>query len=165
MAENYSCLNGVGHGQIGRVVAGKLKVGTDLLEGIEQLVKKEKIKTGVILAGIGALAAAKFRNAKSIPKDLKMSNDNRLFVDINSPLELVSLSGWIATTRAGETNIHAHFMTTTVIDDKIVGLGGHLVKGTISSIKMVVIIGVIEKGNIGAALDPQLNQVDLDFGG
>src|SRR3990172_10732418 len=111
MNESSSGLNGVGEGKMGRIVAGKLKVGTDLLEGIEELVKKENIKTGVILAGIGALASAKFRNAKSIPTDLKMSNDNRLFVDVNAPLELVSLTGWIATTKAGETNIHAHFMT------------------------------------------------------
>ena len=49
------------------------------------------------------------------------------------------------------------------MDDKVVGLGGHLVPGTVTSIKCVVVIGVIEDTNIKAALDLKLNQVNVDF--
>ena len=61
-------------------------------------------------------------------------------------------------------NIHAHFSASTVVDDKVISLGGHLTKGTITSIKNVVTIGVIEDTDIKAALDPKVNQVDVDFG-
>ncbi|MEI9479127.1 MAG: hypothetical protein WCO26_21495 [Deltaproteobacteria bacterium] len=41
--------------------------------------------------------------------------------------------------------------------------GGHLIPGVITSIKVVVVIGVIEESNINAAVDPATNQVDLAF--
>ena len=156
-------LEGIGRGKITRIIMGKLKIGVDLLEGIEELVREEKIKTGIILSGIGALQKGVFRNAKTIPPDYKMEDKYRLFVDIDSPLELVSLSGWVATTREGECNIHAHLLATTVINNNIVSLGGHLVKGTITSIKVVVCIAVIEDSNIEAALDPTTSQIDVNF--
>jgi hypothetical protein len=49
------------------------------------------------------------------------------------------------------------------MDDKIVSLGGHLVKGTITSIKVVVTIGIVDDTNILAVLDPGINQIDVDF--
>ncbi|MFC2045206.1 PPC domain-containing DNA-binding protein [Chloroflexota bacterium] len=163
MQGSYEYLSGIGTGKISRMIMGKLKIGVDLLEGIEELARKEQVTTGIILSGVGALEKGVFRNAKIMPPDYKMEDKYRLFVDIEKPLELVTLSGWIATTRGGERNIHAHLLTTTVIDDKIVSLGGHLVKGTITSIKVVVTIGVIEDTNVVATLDPDINQVDVDF--
>ena len=154
---------GIGSGEISRIVMGKLKIGVDLLEGIKEIVRKEKIKTGIILSGVGALETGVFRNAKVIPSDYKMEDKYRLFVDIDSPLEIVALSGWIATTSEGKCNIHAHLSTTTVIDNSIVSLGGHLTGGTITSIKVVVGIGVIDHSNIKAVLDPKVNQIDVDF--
>jgi len=164
MEETSPYLEGIGHGKIGRIVVGKFKIGVDLLEGIEELAKAESIRTGVILSGIGALEKGVFRNAKVIPPSYKMEDKYRLFVSVEKPLELVSLSGWIATSSDGNFNIHAHFLTTTVVDDKIVSLGGHLTQGTITSIKVVVVIGEIVDTNINAALDPTINQVNLDFG-
>jgi len=43
----------------------------------------------------------------------------------------------------------------------VVTLGGHLTPGTITSIKVVVVIGVIEESNIKASIDPRLNQTDV----
>lgn len=163
MEETYRCLEGIGKGKIGQVVMGKFRIGIDLLEGIEELAKKGNISTGIILSGIGALEKGIFRNAKVIPPDYKMADKYRLFVDIEKPLELVSLDGWIATTSNGQLNIHAHFLATTIIDGKIVSLGGHLTKGTITSIKVVVVIGEIEETNIKAALDPKVDQINVDF--
>ena len=153
----------LGEAGISRIVTGRLKIGADLLESIEEIARKGNVKTGVILSGVGALQKAVFRNAKVMPSDYKMDDRYRLFVDIDSPSELVSLSGWIATTAEGELNVHAHFMATTVIDDKIVSLGGHLVKGTEVSIKAAVTIGVLEDTNIKAKLDPVTGQVDLSL--
>ena len=163
MEEAYQYLEGIGRGKIERVAMGKLRVGVDLLGGIEELARREEVRTGVILSGVGALQKGVFRNAGVIPPDYKMKDEYRVFVDVDGPLELVSLNGWIARTGDGEINVHAHFMTTVLIDDKVVSLGGHLVKGTIASIKVVVAIGVIVDTNIAAALDPKLNQIDVAF--
>ena len=114
-------------GKIARVVLGKLKIGVDLLGGIEELARKEKIKTGIILSGVGALQKGVFRNVKFMPADYKLEDKHRIFVEIKNPLEIISLTGWIATTDGGELNIHAHFMASTVVDDKIMCLGGHLI--------------------------------------
>ncbi|MFC1954693.1 PCC domain-containing protein [Chloroflexota bacterium] len=165
MQENYKYLDEIGEGKIGRIIIGKLKIGVDLLDGIEELAGKEDIKTGVIISGIGALEKGIFRNAKIMPPDYIMEDKYRLYVDIENPLELISLSGWIASTRDGDINVHAHYSATTVIDDKLVSLGGHLVTGTITSIKVVVVIGEIEYTNIQAVLDPNINQVNIDFSG
>ncbi len=165
MRETYRCLEGIGRGRIGRVVMGKLKIGVDLLEGIEELAKRENVKTGVLLSGVGALERGVFRNVKIVPPDYKVEDKHRLYLDIEQPLELVSISGWIATMEDGDINVHAHFSATTVIDDKVVTLGGHLVRGNITSIKVVVVIGVIEDTDIKAALDPRVNQIDVDLNG
>jgi hypothetical protein len=49
------------------------------------------------------------------------------------------------------------------MDDKVVTLGGHLTPGTLASIKVVIMVGVIEDGHIKAALDPKINQTEIFF--
>jgi len=149
--------------QISRVVIGKLKIGVDLLEGIREIVKREGIRSGVFLSGLGALQRAVFRNAKVMPPDYKMKDEYRLYAEIDRPLELVSLPGWIATKENGETEVHAHFTASTVMKDQVVTLGGHLTPGTVTSIKCVIIIGVIEDARIRAANDPNVNQMEIYF--
>jgi predicted DNA-binding protein with PD1-like motif len=78
-------------------------------------------------------------------------------------MEIVSLTGWLATKGDGELEIHAHFSASTVMEDRIVTLGGHLIPGALASVKVVIIIGVIEESNIKAGLDPRTGQVDLQF--
>ncbi|MBM4278578.1 MAG: DNA-binding protein [Deltaproteobacteria bacterium] len=156
-------LEGVGRGRMARVVMGKLAMDIDLLEGIEELVKKERIRTGVILSGIGALKKATFRNLKILPLDLKVEKHHRLYLDLEQPMEIVSLTGWIATREDGEPEIHAHFSASTVMNDQVVTLGGHLTPGTLTSVKVVIAIGIIEDTNIRAGLDPRLKQIDVKF--
>jgi predicted DNA-binding protein with PD1-like motif len=142
---------------------GKLKMDVDLLEGIQELVKREGIRTGVILSGIGALKKATFRNLKVLPPDLKVERHHRLYLDLEQPMEIVSLTGWIATKEDGDLEVHAHFSASTVIGDRVVTLGGHLVPGVITSVKVVVVIGVVEDTDIQAGLDPRINQIDVKF--
>jgi len=156
-------LEGIGRGRIDRIVMGKLKMDVDLLEGIQELVKREGIRTGVILSGIGALKKATFRNLKVLPPDLKVERHHRLYLDLEQPMEIVSLTGWIATKEDGDLEVHAHFSASTVIGDRVVTLGGHLVPGVITSVKVVVVIGVVEDTDIQAGLDPRINQMDVKF--
>jgi predicted DNA-binding protein with PD1-like motif len=163
MGNVRNLLEGVGRGRMGRVVMGKLAMDIDLLEGIEELVKKERIQTGVILSGVGALKKATFRNLKVLPPDLKVEKHHRLYLDLEQPMEIVSLAGWIATREDGEPEIHAHFSASTVIDEKVATLGGHLTSGTLTTVKVVIVIGVIEDTDIRAGIDPRLNQIDVRF--
>ncbi len=156
-------LEGIGKGRLGRIVMGKLGMEIDLLEGIREMVKKEKIQTGVILSAVGALKKAVFRNLKILPSNLKVEDRHRLYLELEQPLEIVSLTGWMATKEDGEIEVHAHFSASTVMEDKIVTMGGHLTPGTLTSVKVVIVIGVIENSNIKAALDPRINQIDVTF--
>jgi hypothetical protein len=49
------------------------------------------------------------------------------------------------------------------MENQVVTLGGHLTPGIITSIKVVVVIGVIEESNIRAGLDPRINQIDVEL--
>jgi predicted DNA-binding protein with PD1-like motif len=163
MGNALGLLEGIGRGRIDRIVMGKLGMNIDLLEGIEELVKHEKVRTGVILSAVGALKKATFRNLKVLPRDLKVENHHRLYLELEQPMEIVSLTGWIATKKDGSLEVHAHFSASTVMENQVVTFGGHLTPGIITSIKVVVVIGVIEESNIGAGLDPRINQIDVEL--
>jgi predicted DNA-binding protein with PD1-like motif len=154
-------LERIGSVQFSRVVMGKLRMDVDLLGAIQDLSVRERIHTGVILFGVGALKRAIFRNAIVIPPDHKVKEKDRIYMELEQPMELVSLPGWIATRESGETEVHAHFSASTVMDGKVVTLGGHLSPGTITSIKVMIAIGVIEDRQIKADYDGRLNQVDI----
>jgi len=156
-------LGGIGRGRMDRIIMGKLKMDIDLLEGIQELAKKEGVRTGVILSGVGALRKATFRNLKILPPDLKVEKHHRLYLEMEQPMEIVSLTGWMATKEDGDLEVHAHFSASTVMEDKVVTLGGHLIPGVITSVKVVVVIGVIEETNIRAGLDSRINQIDVKF--
>jgi predicted DNA-binding protein with PD1-like motif len=162
--ENSDLLvEGIGKGRFDRMVMAKLAMGIDLLEGIREVAKTEKIQTGVFLSAVGALKKAVFRNLKILPSNLKVEDRHRLYLELEQPLEIVSLTGWMATKEDGGIEVHAHFSASTVIEDKIVTLGGHLTPGTITSVKVVIVIGVIEDPSIRAGLDPRINQMDITF--
>lgn len=161
MESAHSLLEGIGKGRIDRIVMGKLRMDIDLLEGIHELAKKEKVQTGIILSAVGALKKATFRNLKVLPPDLKVEKHHRLYLELEQPMEIVSLTGWIATREDGEAEVHAHFSASTVIQDRVTTLGGHLTPGIITSIKVVIVIGVIEDTNIKAGLDPRIDQIDV----
>jgi predicted DNA-binding protein with PD1-like motif len=156
-------LEGVSRGQMNRIVIGKLGIDIDLLEGIKELAKREKVQTGIILSAVGALKKAIFRNLKILPPDLKIEKHHRLYFELEQPMEIVSLTGWMATNEDRDLEVHAHLSASTVIQDQIITLGGHLTSGIITSIKVVVVIGVIEDSNIKVGLDPRINQMDIKF--
>jgi predicted DNA-binding protein with PD1-like motif len=156
-----SLLEGIGRGRMNQIIMGKLRMDCDLLEGIKELAVKEKIQTGVILSAVGALKKAVFRNLKTLPPDLKVEKQHRLYLELEQPMEIVSLTGWMATKENGDLEIHAHLSASTVIQDQVITLGGHLTPGVITSIKVVIVIGVIEESNIRAGLDSRIKQIDV----
>ena len=163
MRSASNLLEGIGTGQLERVVVGKLGVNIDLLEAVRELVKEQGIRTGVILAAVGALSKAVFRNLKTVPADYKLDDRHRLYLELEQPLEIVALSGWVATKEDGVTEVHLHFSASTVIKDQIVTLAGHLTPGTLTSVKVVVVIGVLSDSTMKASTDPRTGQIEVDF--
>ena len=157
-------LESIGSQNIERLVQFRAKPNADLLMTIEEALELEKIRAGVIVSGLGALKKAVFRNLKWFPKNYPVTPKDRLYLEVEKPMELVSLMGWIAPQKSGDTEIHAHFSASTVEDEKIVTLGGHLTEGTICGIKVVIAILVLNSTQVYAAEDPETRTFDIHFG-
>ena len=78
-------------------------------------------------------------------------------------MELVSLTGWIAPNAGGGVEVHAHFAASTVQDETVVTMGGHLTEGTICGIKCVIAVLVIDEDGIHADHDEKTKSADLFF--
>jgi predicted DNA-binding protein with PD1-like motif len=117
-------------GQFERVVVVRLKYQADLLAGIESIVKKEKIRSGVILSGIGSVRCYHFHTVsnRTFPsKDVLVRNPA-------APADLVSMNGYVIDGR-----VHAH----VALADPDKAFGGHLEAGTEVFTFAVITIGVL----------------------
>jgi predicted DNA-binding protein with PD1-like motif len=137
-------LLGVGSGGIERIVVARIRAGADLLNAIEEVVRTEGIDKGILLGAVGGLRKAVFRGLRRLPVEFPVTDEDRLYLEIEQPLELLSLSGHVSSREDGQPSIHAHFSASTVKDDGITTLGGHLTTGTITALKVAVVIAVLE---------------------
>ena len=153
----------IGSQKIERLVQFRAKPDADLLIAIKEALAAEEIRAGVIVSGLGALKKAVFRNLKWFPKNYPVTPSDRLYLEVEKPMELVSLMGWIAPQKSGGVEIHAHFSASTVENDNIVTLGGHLTEGTICGIKVVIAILVLDDTRVYAAEDPGTQSFDIYF--
>jgi len=99
-----------------RIVVVRLKYGTDMLDGLEQAVAREKIKNAVVLSGFGSVTAYHVHvvgNTTFPPKDI--------FTKAGGPYDLLTVSGLIMGGR-----VHAHITLAT--PQRVIG--GHLEAGT-----------------------------------
>ena len=62
----------IGSAPLERIVQFRVREGTDLLDAIGQAVHLQKIESGVIISGVGALYKAIFRNLIVFPKSFPM---------------------------------------------------------------------------------------------
>jgi predicted DNA-binding protein with PD1-like motif len=159
--KSIECLGSSG---IQRVVQFRIKPGADLLQAISEAVDAEGVKAGVFVSGLGALKKAIFRNLKVFPDKFPVTPEDRLYLEISAPLELVSLTGWIAPEAKGGAEIHAHFSASMVQNDTVVTLGGHLTEGTICGIRVVVAILAIDEAGVSAGQDQSSRSLDIFFG-
>jgi predicted DNA-binding protein with PD1-like motif len=153
----------IGSQKIERVVQFRIAPGADLLAAIEDAVRAQKIRAGVIVSGLGALQKAIFRNLKRFPKQYPVTPEDRIYLEMERPMELVSLTGWVATKPDGEAEIHAHFSASTVEDEQVITLGGHLTHGTLCGIKAVVAILVVADEGVHADRDQSSKTYDVFF--
>jgi predicted DNA-binding protein with PD1-like motif len=119
--------------QFERVVILRFKFDTDLLAGMEKMVKQEKIRNAVILAGAGSVRGYQVHQVSN--RDFPSKN---MFVkNPVAPADLIGMNGYIMDGR-----IHAH--VTLATPDK--AFGGHLEPGTTVFTFAIVTVGILKEG-------------------
>ncbi len=139
-------------GKLGRVVALRLRPGTDVLLGLEEACKRASINNGVILSAIGSLDGVQFCNPVELPEK-KAGYGYGETLHLTGPIELTSASGIICHDDAGNTNLHVHI---SLSDRHGNAHGGHLVEGTKVLLTVDVILAEIEGLVMGRKFDQEL---------
>ena len=139
-------------GKLGRVVALRLRPGTDVLLGLEEACKRAGINNGVILSAIGSLDGVQFCNPVELPEK-KAGYGYGETLHLTGPIELTSASGIICHDDAGNTNLHVHI---SLSDRHGNARGGHLVEGTKVLLTVDVILAEIEGLVMGRKFDQEL---------
>jgi predicted DNA-binding protein with PD1-like motif len=116
-------------GQFERVLVLRFKYETDLLAGIERMVKEHNIRNAVILAGAGSVRNSHYH----VVSNRTFPSKNIYVKDPSAPADIVSMNGYIIDGR-----IHAHL--TMADPDK--AFGGHLEPGTSVFTFAIVTVGV-----------------------
>ena len=126
-------------GNFSKVVVLRFKYQADLLAGIENMVKQEKIRNGVILAGAGSVRNYQIHSVSN----RTFPSKNTYVKNPTAPADIISMNGYII-----DGKIHAHM--TMANADK--AFGGHLEPGTNVFTFAIVTIGVMN--------DVDLSRVD-----
>ncbi len=116
--------------EIKRVVIVRLKYDADLLDGIQQAVKNEKVKNAVILSGVGSVKSYHVHAVNNTTLPAKLAYTQR-----DGPMDLIAVNGYVLDGR-----IHAH---VTITDDQK-AFGGHLHEGTKVFTFAIVTLGVLD---------------------
>jgi predicted DNA-binding protein with PD1-like motif len=118
-------------GDFTRIVIVRLKYGTDVLEGLNEAIQKEKIKNAVILNGVGSLT----RYHTHVVSNTTFPTTHA-YVKKDGPVDLLNLNGYVIDGR-----VHAHI---TVSDDKQ-AIGGHLEDDTRVFTFTIITLGVLDE--------------------
>ena len=119
--------------QFDRVLVLRFKFDTDLLAGLQKMVKQQKISNAIILSGIGSVRGYHVHQVSN-----RTFPSKNLFVkNPTEPADITNMAGFIA-----NGIIHPHITLAT--PDK--AFGGHLEPGTNVFTFAVVTIGVLKEG-------------------
>ena len=138
-------------GKLGRLIALRLKPGTDVLLGLQEACERNGINNGVILSAIGSLNGVQYCNPVELPT--KAGYGYGEILHLTGPIELTNASGIICHDDEGETNLHVHM---TLTDRHGNAHGGHLVEGTKVLLTVDVILAEIEGLVMGRKFDEEL---------
>jgi predicted DNA-binding protein with PD1-like motif len=113
-----------------RIVIFRFKFQTDLLAGIEKLLKQEKIRNAVILSGVGSVRNYHIHSVSN--RDFP--SKNIYTKDPTQPADIVSVNGFVMDGR-----VHAHL----TMADTEKAFGGHLEPETHVFTFAIVTLGVL----------------------
>ena len=120
----------------------RLRRGMDLLQSIEKYCKDNQIKAGVILSGVGCVTKGRVRDASGVT-----------IVDIDEPMEIVSLMGTVSEKRC---HLHVSFSK-----EDLTVIGGHLVIGCIINTTCELVIGELENCVFDVTFDEETGYDEL----
>ncbi len=120
-------------GNFERVLVLRFKYQADLLAGLEAMVKEQKIKNAVILAGAGSVRNYQIHSVSN----RTFPSKNTYVKDLSAPADIISMNGYII-----DGKIHAHM--TMANPEK--AFGGHLEPGTTVFTFAIVTVGVLGDG-------------------
>jgi predicted DNA-binding protein with PD1-like motif len=117
-------------GKFERVVVLRFKYDTDLLAGLERMVKEQKIKNAVILSGIGSVRGYHIHQVSN----RTLPSKNMFEKDPEAPADIAGMNGYVF-----DGVLHPHI--TLANPER--AFGGHLEPGTIVFTFAIVTIGVL----------------------
>ena len=148
-------------GELGQIIALRLPPQSDVYAVLEEVARKEKIASGVILSGLGSLRQVTLRNVRLFPKAFPIQDCHRIYMPKEEPLELLALTGNLSQ-REGRVHVHAHAVVSSGLEEGLV-YGGHLLRGCIVFSTVEVIICSIRGLTMVREMDPQTQVVELFF--
>lgn len=113
-----------------KTIVVRFKYQTDILEGLNEVMKREKIKNAVILTGIGSVYQYHVHSVSNFTFPSK-----NVFYKRTEPNDLLSLTGYIL-----EGKVHVHIS----LSNGITSVGGHLEPETRVFTFCVVTIGILD---------------------
>ncbi len=113
--------------------------GENVFEQLKIICRKQNIKTGVVLSGVGQFGFVEIGFFKE--------KGNYMPQKFEIPLEVLSVSGIISMNEKKEFDFHLHI---NLSDEKKNSFGGHFIDGTVSITLEVVILKteIVVKRNI-----------------
>lgn len=121
-------------GHFDRIVVIRLKYKANLLDGMNKIVKEQRIQNGVILSAVGSLRGYEIHTVSN--RD--MPSQDTLVKNPTQPADLVSMNGYVINGR-----IHAHMTIAT--PDRVIA--GHVEEGNEVFTFAIVTIGVMNDVN------------------
>lgn len=150
-------------GRMGRVVVMRLGPREDILPAILEIAAEYDIRHAIIIGGAASLTQAHLRNVRRYPDEFPITDEVRVFSELEGPLELLSLSGNISQTQDGQSYIHCHAAISVGKPDAL-AFGGHLLPDTLvystAELSMVEVLAC----EIRRTHDPETAVPELYFG-
>ena len=141
-------------GKTGRVILARILRDTDLVTGIIEICKKNRILTGSVEVTIGSLRKAEISWAVA-SKKTKRGSERTKPIPIEGPLEFVTGQGIVCLADPQRPVVHFHGV---VCDQKGQIWGGHFFQGgnPVHS-TMDVVITEIEEAKMSWEYDPEID--------
>lgn len=138
-------------GVIKKVYAIRIEPDEDILLSIQKFCEDNHIGNGVIVSGIGSVKKASFYDPQEIPG--KPGNYGYVTpIDVDSPMELVSMNGIICTDDEGKVSLHIH---ADFADPDGRAAAGHLKEGNFVLATVELVIAEFDHIGMRRTYDPE----------
>lgn len=152
-----SALLGIARSRSSELVTVLVAPGADLHGALLEALQTVEAARATVVAGIGALGTTTARNLRALPAAFPVTDEDRLFVTVPGPCELVSLTGWAAPYASGRTHLHLHFAASYADEGRVRLIGGHLSPGAVeASIHVAVTLAIHDHVDAGYLFDDSI---------